>query len=161
MDLIQVTNLAYLGLALCMIFRNEPYATLVIIVFFVSALHHYFPSKKVLQRLDGTIANISLLLLLPHYLKRKQKTWHYWLSCETFALALYFYIISGDDFLSLSYVLHHSLWHVLSALALFIMTCAPDKGKVLHNSFSMVTVREIKEEEKEKEKEKDKEENFQ
>jgi hypothetical protein len=65
--------------------------------------------------------------------------------------------------LSLSYVLHHSLWHVLSALALFIMTCAPDKGKVLHNSFSMVTVREIKEEEKEKEKEKEKEEeeNFQ
>lgn len=133
MDIIQLTNLAYLGLALCMKSKNEPYATLVLIVFFVSALHHYFPSKKVLQRLDGTIANISLLIILPHYLTRKQKTWHYWLSCETFALALYFYILSGDDFSSSSYVLNHSLWHVLSALALFIMICAPDKGKKLHN----------------------------
>lgn len=129
MDPIQATNFAYLLLALCMYSRNEPRATLVVIVFFVSYVHHLYPEKQILQRLDGTIANICLLLIVPLYFSKKQKTWQYWLSCETFALSLYFYVMSGNDFTSRSYLFNHSMWHVTSALALSIMLFAPDKER--------------------------------
>ena len=127
MDIIQLTNLAYLSVALCMFAKKEPNASLVLFVFCVSTLHHYFPDKNSLQRLDGTIANISLIIILPYYLTKKQKTWHYWLSCEVFALSIYFYVMSGNDYKRQSYIMYHSAWHLLSALSLAIMLRAPNK----------------------------------
>ena len=125
-DFIQLSNFSYALLALYMYRQKNPHSTLVLVVFYVSLLHHSFPDKKVLQRLDGTIANISLAIILPYYLIKKRKTWHYLLSIITFMVALYCYVKSGNDYTKTSYVYYHSLWHILSPLALFIMIHSPN-----------------------------------
>jgi len=125
-DFIQISNFSYALLAFYMYGQKNPHSTLVLLVFCVSLLHHYFPDKKVLQRLDGTIANISLAIILPYYLTKKHKSWHYWLSIITFILALYCYVKSGNDYTKTSYVYYHSLWHILSPLALYIIIHAPN-----------------------------------
>lgn len=125
-DFIQLSNLSYLTLGLYMLKKRHVHSDLVIIVFFVSALHHYFPKEKILQRLDGTIANIILAIILPYYLINKQKTFHYFASILTFIVALIFYIKSGNDFNSKSYIMYHSLWHIISPLALYILLHAPN-----------------------------------
>jgi hypothetical protein len=127
MDPIQVTNLCYLTLSLFMKFKNEPHSFLVFYIFLVSFLHHAYPKDRQLQRLDGTLANLSLLVLLPTFLSRKQKkSIFFWLSIELFALSLFCYVSCGDDFTSTKFVAYHSMWHVTSAFSLFLMCLAPN-----------------------------------
>ena len=137
-DFITISNFSYAVLALYMYGQKNPHSTLVLVVFCVSLLHHSFPDKKVLQRFDGTIANISLAIILPYYLIKKHKTWQYWLSIVTFIVALYCYLKSGNDYTKTSYIYYHSFWHILSPLALFIMIQAPNYQykKINHNKLN-------------------------
>jgi hypothetical protein len=127
MDFIQVSNLSYFFVALLLYKKKDSNANLVLIVFFVSALHHAFPSNRVLQRFDGTIANLCLLFLLPYYLTHKKKSFLYWASCQVFAFSICLYVLCGDEYKSTRYIVYHSLWHIVSALSLAVMIGAPDQ----------------------------------
>jgi hypothetical protein len=130
MDFIQLSNISYLVAALLMREKKDTNAPFLLIVFLVSALHHFYPTDRVLQRFDGTIANICLLILLPFYLRHKKKSLQYWLSCQVFALSLYFYVSCGDDYTSTQYTVNHSIWHLLSAASVILIISAPSKSEV-------------------------------
>ena len=129
MDPVQWTNAAYLLLACYMLCNRRKHGELVFLVFLTSVLHHAFPYNMQLQRVDGIVACTTLFFIIPHYLlsRRYQKKnsvltcWKFWLSCELFIASLYFYVSSGNDPSVQNYVTNHSLWHITSALALFVM----------------------------------------
>ena len=104
------------------------YAWVVALVGFVSTIFHLLPNDKAAYYTDVVTANGSILLFLIVYgLHRKNHSRKYLaLSFATFVLAFTFYADSGCDRQSSQYVWMHSVWHALTAAALYFLVKSTD-----------------------------------
>jgi len=118
----EMSNLAYLLLALFMASKHYAGASLVFFVFAVSTIHHYFAYNQSWLKFDMFVATAVSVLLICLYVPLANYTSTTFL-CALFIaiIAFWFYFNSGIEYGSTKYELYHGLWHVLTAASMYLI----------------------------------------
>lgn len=118
----ELTNLAYLFLALYMANRRDTGAALMFYVFAVSTIHHYYAYNRAWFWFDIFVATSVSILLACIYVPLGKTTSPTFLSALIIgALAIALFLNSGSDYTSTRFEMYHGLWHVLTAISFFLI----------------------------------------
>lgn len=118
----QLSNLSYLLLALYMASRHYKGAALVFFVFAVSTIHHYFAYNKAWLYFDIFVAIAVSILLAFLYVPLENIASPTFISAIIIGgIALSLFFTSGAEYGSTKFELYHGLWHVLSAIAFYLI----------------------------------------
>lgn len=123
MAVMEFTNLAYLFLALYMASRRDAGAALVLMVFIVSSVHHFFAYNRSWFWFDIFVACSVCLILAYMYLPLSIFDTNFMFVCSIvlFALALILFFSSGVEYTGRKFEMYHGLWHVLTAASFFLL----------------------------------------
>ncbi len=126
--IVALSNIPYFAVALWLQETNHPYAWLLMLVAIISTLFHLMPGDLWAYYADVSTANISFIWFLIVYgFNAKCHSRKYLaLSIASFMIAYLLFSDSGCDRQSTTYVWMHSVWHFLTALALFLLVRSVD-----------------------------------
>lgn len=126
--LVAVSNISYFLVALWLFMNRYSYAWVIALVGTVSTVFHLLPNDKAAYYTDVVTANGSILWFLIVYgLNQKNHSRRYIaMSFATFVVAFLFYADSGCERQSSQYVWMHSVWHALTATALYFLVKSSD-----------------------------------
>lgn len=123
---VAASNIFYVFLSAWLLSRKQyTEAFLLLGVAIASTIFHIEPENKNNKLIDIITANaailITFLLYVPMWQRKGQKiNFNIIFALVSAALGLVLFIVSGDDHDSTEYVIMHSFWHILTALAAYM-----------------------------------------
>jgi len=136
--IVALSNLAYVVLAFWLA-RKEfmLYAYLLFAVAVVSTYFHLNPNSENLLFFDITTSVLTIIICFLHFLPYVKPSPLFVFTVSLAVTAMTFWSQAGEDREHSKYVWYHSLWHVLTALTLFLIIQCTDlktgKDLTLHN----------------------------
>ena len=125
--LVALSNIAYFIVAAWLWnVKHDRYAIVLALVGLTSVIFHLFPHNHTAYYTDIVVACVSIAWLTVVYLRKGiHEPKYLGLSLLLFAIATYFFFDTGTDEdtdrTTFRYIYSHSLWHVLTALALYFL----------------------------------------
>lgn len=133
---VSLSNLSYFLVALWLYKTHHPYAWMLVIVGIVSSVFHVMPEKEVAYWTDIVVANATILWFLAIYGFGHHHTNYQMVTASVgiflLGIVLFTYSCQANDCdrETTKYMVLHSLWHVLTAAALFLLVKSTDPKKL-------------------------------
>ena len=125
--IVALSNLAYVALAYWLAKKQFTfYAGLLIVVALVSTYFHLNPDSENLLYFDVAVAVLSSIICFLHFLPYVKPTYLFVFTVALTVTATLLWLESGEDRSCSKYVWFHSLWHVLTALSLYLIIQSTD-----------------------------------
>jgi hypothetical protein len=125
--IVALSNIAYVALSYWLAKNDFTfYAALLIIVALVSTYFHLNPDSENLLYFDVAVAVLSSIICFLHFLPYVKPSFLFVFTISLTVTATLLWLESGDDRACSKYVWFHSLWHVLTALSLYLIIQCTD-----------------------------------
>jgi hypothetical protein len=125
--IVALTNLAYVALAIWLA-RKEfiVYAWILALVASVSTVYHLYPNSESLLYFDVAVALLSGIICILNFLPYVKPTFLFVFTVGLVTTGTLLWWESGEDRECSKYIWYHSTWHVITALALFLVIQCTD-----------------------------------
>lgn len=132
---VAASNIAYFALAYWMWKNGLHLWWVLIIVGAVSIVFHLEPSSKKAYWTDIVIANLAILSFFLYYRNSLHDKALILYGAAAFIVSIFLFFFSGDDREESRYVVMHSLWHVLTAIACYLFVKSTITQKRIEGGF--------------------------